>query len=51
MISSHPGVLAAQAVAVPDVALGNRVKAVVVPIETGAVDAQALRDHCARLLP
>jgi acyl-CoA synthetase (AMP-forming)/AMP-acid ligase II len=51
VISSHPGVLTARAVAVPDVALGTRVKAIVVPIAAGAVDAQALRDHCARLLP
>jgi lauroyl/myristoyl acyltransferase len=50
-LSSHPGIREAVAVAVPDEALGNRIKAVVVPAVPGALDAEAVLKHCTGRLP
>jgi amino acid adenylation domain-containing protein len=48
---SHPGIREAVAVAVPDELLGNRLRAVVVPVGPEALDEQEIRRHCAGRLP
>lgn len=46
-----PGVEDAAAVAVPDEVIGSRLRAVVVAAAGASLDAQAVRRHCASLLP
>jgi amino acid adenylation domain-containing protein len=48
---AHAGVREAVAVAVPDDLLGNRIKAVVVPVEDRRLDERELRRHCGARLP
>lgn len=48
---SHPAVLEAVAVALPDPVLGNRIVASVVPRTAGGVDANVLRAYCGDRLP
>ena len=48
---SHAQVREAVAVAVPDDVLGNRIKAVVVPTDAGALNEQEVRRHCGSRLP
>jgi acyl-coenzyme A synthetase/AMP-(fatty) acid ligase len=48
---SHPAVLEAVAVPLPDPALGNRIVASVVPRAAHEVDADMLRAHCGDRLP
>jgi L-proline---[L-prolyl-carrier protein] ligase len=48
---SHPQVREAVAVPVPDELLGSTIKAVVVPVDPGALDEQAVRRHCGARLP
>ncbi len=47
----HPAVQAAVVVALPDPESGNRLKAVVVPMNGSDVGEQTLRNHCAAELP
>jgi len=50
-LHAHPGIREAVAVAVPDELLGNRIRAVVVPVDAEALDEQDVRRHCAGRLP
>ncbi|HSM54647.1 MAG TPA: hypothetical protein VK879_00700, partial [Candidatus Sulfomarinibacteraceae bacterium] len=36
---------------IPDDIVGNRIKAVVVPVQNGALTANDIKQHCSRLLP
>ena len=49
MLERHPSVAEAAVFGVPDAAWGEAVHALVVP--RGAIDASALREHCALSLP
>jgi amino acid adenylation domain-containing protein len=48
---SHPAVREAVAVPVPDDLLGNRIRAVVVPVTPDALSEQEIRAHCGGRLP
>jgi amino acid adenylation domain-containing protein len=50
VLASHPGVLEAIAVPLPDSAIGNRIVASVVARSGETLDANQLRAHCARFL-
>jgi len=50
-LASHPAVLEAVAVAIPDPELGNRLLAFVVPRAGASIEPEALRSHCQARLP
>ena len=50
-LHSHPAIREAVAVPVPDELLGSRIRAVVVPVDPGALSEQDVRRHCADRLP
>ncbi|MFZ0676488.1 amino acid adenylation domain-containing protein [Candidatus Binatus sp.] len=51
VLCRHPAVQTAIVIGVPDLEIGNRLKAVVVLKNGSAVDEQTLRSHCAAELP
>jgi len=51
ILTSHPGVLEAAALVLPDAALGNRIVASVVPRSGEQLDSNQVRAHCSRFLP
>jgi acyl-coenzyme A synthetase/AMP-(fatty) acid ligase len=50
-LHSHPAVQEAVAVPIPDEVLGSQIRAVVVPVDPGALSEQDVRSHCAERLP
>lgn len=50
-LMSHPGVMEAAAIAVPDDEIGNRIQAAVAPHDSVTLSVVDLQQHCARKIP
>ena len=51
VLVDHPRVLEAAVVAIPDDEIGNRIKAVIVPVPNSPITREDVETHCAQKLP